>query len=79
MFTSLGLASLSVKWGSCVPGRVIVGLVMKVKCLIKDAFCSTNLDKMRYKTNDSNTCNYGLSLIFFSMQLMFVIIYAKKY
>lgn len=79
MFTGLGFASLSVKWGSCVPGRVILGLVMKVKCLIKDAFCSINLDKMRYKSNDSNTCNYGLPLIFFSMHLMLVIIYAKKF
>ena len=52
---------------------------MKVKCLIKDAFCSTNLDKMSYKSNDSNTCNYGLFLIFFSVQLMLVITYAKKY
>lgn len=79
MFTGLGFASLSVKWGLCVPGRVILGLVMKVKCLIKDAFCSTDLDKMRFKSSDSNTCNYGLLLIFFSMQLMLVSIYAKKY
>lgn len=34
---------------------------------------------MTYKSNDSNTCNYSLCLIFLSVQLMLVIIYAKKY
>lgn len=43
MLTSVDLVSLPIQWGNCVPGRVIIRLVMKVKCLIKDVFCSRKL------------------------------------